>query len=119
MGVHKNKLTISLAINVIASIALLAMFINKNTEDIVFNRNSIYAVTYILVAGIFEMVFIYGFLRYEFERAFGTLPAILFTAFYVTRNISIFLFFWGVGAVWDVFVNSEAGDQIKMKHHLS
>lgn len=141
LGVHKNKLTVSLAINVIAGIALLAMFISKNTEEIVFNRNSIYAVTYILVAGIFEMVFIYGFLRYEFDRAFGTLPAILFTAifyslhhagfqpeftklffvgimyvtaFYVTRNIfSIFPFFWGVGAIWDVLVNSEAGNQIK------
>ena len=89
------------------------------------------------------MVFIYGFLRCEFERAFGILPAILFTAifyslhhagfqpeftklffvgimyvtvFYFTRNIfSIFSFFWGVGAVWDVLVNSEAGDQLKNK----
>ena len=87
------------------------------------------------------MVFIYGFLRYEFERAFGILPAILLTAifyslhhagfqpeftklffvgmmyvtvFCLTRNLfSIFPFFWGVGAVWDVLVNSEAGSQIK------
>ena len=90
---------------------------------------------------IFEMVFIYGFLRYEFERAFGVLPAIFITAifyslhhagfqpeftklffvgvmyvtvFYFTHNIfSIFPFFWGVGAIWDVLVNSEAGNQIK------
>ena len=87
------------------------------------------------------MVFIYGFLRYEFERAFGILPAILITAifyslhhagfqpeftklffvgimyvavYYFTHNIfSIFPFFWGVGAVWDVLVHSEAGNQIK------
>ena len=26
---------------------------------------------------------------------------------------SIFPFFWGVGAIWDVLVNSEAGNQIK------
>lgn len=141
LGIHKNKLIASLAINVIAGISLLAMFISKNTEEIVFNINSFYAITYILVAGIFEMVFIYGFLRYEMERAFGILPAILITAifysfhhagfqpefaklffvgmmyvivFCFTHNIfSIFPFFWGVGAIWDVLVNSVAGDQIK------
>lgn len=141
LGIHKKKLTVSLAINVITGISLLAMFISKNTQDISFNINSFYAVTYILVAGIFEMVFIYGFLRYEFERALGILPAILITAafyslhhagfqpefsklffvgimyvtvFYFTQNIfSIFPFFWGVGAIWDVLVNSEAGNQIK------
>ena len=141
LGIHKNKLTASLAINVIAGISLLAMFISRSTKDIVFNINSLYAITYILAAGIFEMVFIYGFLRYEFERAFGILPAILITAifyslhhagfqpeftklffvgimyvtvFYFTHNIfSIFPFFWGVGAIWDVLVNSEAGNQIQ------
>lgn len=87
------------------------------------------------------MVFLYGFLRYEFERAFGILPAVFLTAFfyslhhagfqpeftklffvgvmyvtvfYVTRNLfAIFPFFWGIGAVWDVLVNSEAGSQIR------
>ncbi len=140
-GIHKNKLAVSLAINVITSISLLTMFISQNTEDIVFNINLFYAILYILVAGIFEMVFIYGFLRYEFERAFGILPSILITAvfyslhhagfqpeftklffvgimyvtvFYFTHNIfSIFPLFWGVGAIWDVLVNSEAGNQIK------
>lgn len=124
LGIHKDKLIASLAINLIASVSLLAMFIGKRTEDIVFNINSFYAVTYILVAGIFEMVFIYGFLRYEFERAYGILPSILITAvfyslhhagfqpeftklffvgimyvtvFYFTQNIfSIFPLFWGV-----------------------
>ena len=141
LGIHKKKLTASIAINVITAISLLAMFISKNTEDIVLNIYSFYAIAYILVAGIFEMVFIYGFLRYEFERAFGILPAILITAifyslhhagfqpeftklffvgimyvtvFYFTQNIfSIFPFFWGVGAIWDVLVNSEAGNHIK------
>lgn len=143
LGIHKNKLAVSLAINVITGISLLAMFISKNTENIVLNINSCYAISYILVAGIFEMIFIYGFLRYEFERAFGILPSILITAvfyslhhagfqpeftklffvgimyvtvFYFTYNIfSIFPLFWGVGAIWDVLVNSEAGNQIKNK----
>lgn len=143
LGFHKNKLAVSLAVNMTAGIFLFVMFNHKSTEAISFDLNSFYAVTYILAAGIFEMVFIYGFLRYEFERAFGILPAILLTAifyslhhagfqpeftklffvgmmyvtvFYLTRSLfSIFPFFWGVGAVWDVLVNSEAGSQIKNK----
>lgn len=36
------------------------------------------------------------------------------TVFYFTHNIfSIFPFFWGVGAIWDVLLNSEAGSQIE------
>ncbi len=141
LGFHKNKLIASIAINVIAGASLLFMFISKSEENISFDINSFYAVLYILVAGVFEMIFIYGFLRYEFERAFGILPAIFITAifyslhhagfqpefiklffvgimyvtvFYFTKNIfAIFPFFWGVGAVWDVLINSEAGNQIK------
>lgn len=116
------------------------MFISKSEEQIHFDMNSLYAIAYILAGGVFEMIFIYGFLRYEFERAFGILPAIIITAlfyslhhtgfqpefiklffvgimyvtvFYFTRNIfAIFPVFWGIGAVWDVLVNSEAGAQI-------
>lgn len=68
LGIHTNKLAASLAINAAAAVSLLALFISKNTEDIRFTVHSFYAVTYILAAGIFEMVFIYGFLRYECER---------------------------------------------------
>lgn len=141
LGLHKNKLIMSLVINVTAGVSLLAMFIGKSAENIAFHKNSFYAVTYIFAAGIFEMIFIYGFLRYEIERAFGILPAIFMTAvfyslhhagfqpeftklffvgimyvtvFYFTRSIfSIFPFFWGVGAVWDVLVYSESGSQIQ------
>lgn len=141
LGLHKNKIPVSLIINISAGASLLAMFMSGRTEDIVFGLDSFYAVSYIFAAGIFEMIFIYGFLRYEFERAFGILPAVLITSvfysfhhagfqpeftklffvgimyvtvFYFTKNIlAIFPFFWGVGAVWDVLVNSEAGSQIK------
>ncbi len=49
----------------------------------------------------------------EFTKLFfvGVMYVIVF---YFTHNIfSIFPFFWGIGAVWDVLVNSEAGNQIK------
>ena len=35
LGIHKDKLTVSLAINIVAGISLLAMFISKYTGDIV------------------------------------------------------------------------------------
>ena len=87
------------------------------------------------------MIFIYGFLRMNFEKAFGIIPSILITSafysfhhagfqpeflhlffvgvmycsvFYITRNIVIiFPLFWGVGALWDVIVSSAAGEGIK------
>lgn len=140
LGIHTQKLGISLLINIIAAVSLLAKFISQSETSIAFTINSFYAITYILAAGIFEMLFIYGFLRYEFERGFGILISILLTSsfysfhhagfqpeftklffvgilysstFYITRNIFvIFPFFWGVGAVWDVLVNSTAGSSI-------
>lgn len=141
LGIHKDKLTASLVINIIAALSLLEMFLGKNAKTIHFSIDSVYAITYIFAAGIFEMTFIYGFLRYELERAFGNLPSVFLTAafyslhhagfqpeftklffvgimyvtvFYFTRSLfAIFPFFWGIGAVWDVLLNSEAGASIK------
>ena len=141
LGIKKDKIIVSLIINLAAGIMLLAMFVLKNEQPVSFSINSFFAVTYILVAGIFEMIAIYGFFRYEIERAFGIVPAIIITAafyslhhagfqpeftklffvgimyvtvFYITKNIfCIFPFFWGVGAIWDVLINSEAGKEIE------
>lgn len=141
LGIKKEKIIVSLIINLAAGIMLLAMFVSKNEQPISFSKNSFFAITYILVAGIFEMIAIYGFFRYEIERAFGIIPAIIITAafyslhhagfqpefvklffvgimyvtvFYITKNIfCIFPLFWGVGAIWDVLINSEAGKQIE------
>ena len=36
------------------------------------------------------------------------------SVYYITRNmVIIFPLFWGVGALWDVIVSSEAGEGIK------
>lgn len=140
IGITQRKLKLSLLINILAAISLLANFISKKTTALEFTINNFYAIVYIFAAGLFEMVFIYGFLRYGFESAFGVIPSILLTStfysfhhagfqpeflklffvgilysstFYITRNIFIiFPFFWGVGAVWDVLVNSTAGNAI-------
>ena len=91
------------------------------------------AVLYIMVTGIFEMLFFYGFLQKHFDRAFGTIPGILLAAalysihhagfqpefidlffvgiFYMSifraagSLLVLYPFAWGVGAIWDVLVD--------------
>lgn len=141
LGITKDKLAGSLILNVAFAVVLWGIFRWKISAPITFSYPSIYAISYILVAGIFEMICIYGFIRHYLEKAFGIIPAILLTAivyslhhagfqpefaklffvgvmycsvFYITRNIFIvFPFFWGAGAVWDVLINSTAGQSLQ------
>ena len=141
LGFTRRKLIPSLVINIVLAGGLLAVFLKDQVPENVVSLKNLYGASYILVAGIFEMTFIYGFLRMCFEKAFGIIPAILLTSvfysihhagfqpeflhlflvglmycsvFYITKNmLVIFPFFWGVGALWDVLVSSEAGDEIK------
>lgn len=141
LGFTKRKWILSLIINAVMAAGLLAVFLKEQVPENVFSLKNLYGASYILVAGIFEMTFIYGFLRMCFEKSFGIIPAIVLTSvfyslhhagfqpeflhlllvglmycsvFYITRNmLVIFPFFWGVGALWDVLVSSEAGDEIK------
>lgn len=141
LGFTKKKAILSLVINIVLAAGLLAVFLKDDAPSNVLSLRNLYGATYILAAGIFEMTFIYGFLRMSFEKAFGMIPSILLTSafysfhhagfqpefmhlflvglmycsvFYITKNmLIIFPFFWGVGALWDVLVSSEAGDGIK------
>lgn len=141
LGFTKHKWILSLIINLVLAAGLLAVFLKDQVPENVFSLKNLYGASYILVAGIFEMTFIYGFLRMSFEKAFGIVPAIILTSvfyslhhagfqpeflhlflvglmycgvFYITKNmLIIFPFFWGVGALWDVLVSSEAGNEIK------
>ena len=141
IGFTKRKWVLSLILNLVLAAGLLAMFLKDQVPENVISLKNLYGASYIVVAGIFEMTFIYGFLRMSFEKAFGIIPAILLTSvfyslhhagfqpeflhlflvglmycgvFYITKNmLIIFPFFWGVGALWDVLVSSEAGDEIK------
>ena len=109
------------------------LFDHTKSENIEIKKEAIIPIVYILVSGIFEMTFIYGFLRKIFDKSFGIIPGILLTAvFYsfhhagfqpefgklifvgimyagiyrITNNLLIvFPFFWGIGAIWDVLVN--------------
>ena len=141
MGFSKYKIKLSLILDLIFAVSLLAMFMKKGVREDILNVYNFYAAVYIITAGIFEMTFIYGYLRMSFENAFGTIPSIFLTSvfysfhhagfqpefvhlfwvglmylsvFYITRNLLvIFPFFWGVGALWDVIISSEAGEGIK------
>ncbi len=141
IGFTGRKNILSLLIDFLLAAGLLAMFLKDERPAGILEIKNLYAASYILVAGIFEMTFIYGYLRASFEKAFGIIPAILLTAafysfhhagfqpeflhlffvglmycsvYYITQNLLIiFPFFWGVGALWDVIVSSEAGEEIK------
>ncbi|OUM59865.1 hypothetical protein PIROE2DRAFT_14497 [Piromyces sp. E2] len=106
IGFSRNKLKLSLILNLIFAVSLLAMFMKKGVPDDILNISNFYAAVYILTAGIFEMTFIYGYLRMSFENALGTIPAILLTS-------AFYSFHHAVGALWDVIVSSEAGEGIK------
>lgn len=141
LGFSNRKIIPSVIINTVLAIGLLVMFLKDQIPTNVLSLNNLYGTVYILTAGIFEMTFIYGYLRMSFEKTFGIIPAIILTSifyslhhagfqpefihlflvglmycsvFYITKNmLIIFPFFWGVGALWDVLVSSEAGDEIK------
>lgn len=141
IGFTGRKTVLSFVLDFVFAAGLLAMFLKDEKPAGILEIKNLYAATYILVAGIFEMTFIYGYLRASFEKAFGIIPAILLTSvfysfhhagfqpeflhlflvglmycsvYYITQNLLIiFPFFWGVGALWDVIVSSEAGNEIK------
>ena len=141
IGFTNRKIKLSIILNLVFASCLPGIFLKDQIPQNVLTLSNLYAAVYILVAGIFEMTFIYGFLRMSFEKAFGIIPAILLTSvfysfhhagfqpeflhlffvgvmycsvYYITQNLLIvFPFFWGVGALWDVIVSSEAGEGIK------
>ena len=141
IGFSGRKNVLSLILDFIFGAALLAMFLKEEIPSGLADIKNFYAAVYILTAGIFEMTFIYGYLRSSFEKAFGIIPAIILTSvfysfhhagfqpefmhllfvglmycsvYYITQNLLIiFPFFWGVGALWDVIVSSDAGSELK------
>jgi len=144
LGITKNKLALSLFLNVVLAILLMFQFMVESRaygKEIILGKDIIIPVIYIFTAGIFEVIFFYGFLRQQFEKAFGIIPGILLAALFyslhhagfqpeffkllfvgimyasvyrITNNaFIIFPFFWGVGAIWDVLVNFGAQEHLQ------
>lgn len=141
LGITNKKIKLSLILNLVLAILLLSNFLSKKRPEGILNINNFYAAFYIITAGVFEMLFIYGYLRMSFQESFGIIPSIILTSifysfhhagfqaeflklffvgnmymsvFYITSNLFIiFPFFWGIGALWDVIIDSKSGNSIK------
>lgn len=142
-GLSMKRWHIFLPINFILAILLLFMFFSESPppSGLVFGTSEAAKIFYIMLAGVFEVLFFYSFLRPLFERAFGIFPAILLSAlFYSFHHVGfqpeygkliivgilfatisrlgnsallIYPFFWGVGACYDVLIQSQAVSPIQ------
>lgn len=140
-GLTLRRWYVFLPINFILGVFLLYIFIYwVPPSGFRFDTETLMTMIVILCTGVFEVVFFYGFLRTLFERAFGVIPAVLLTAlFYSFHHIGfqpeflllffvgvmyavvyrsgssvllIYPFFWGVGALYNVLVQSRAVSSI-------
>jgi len=135
-GLTLKRWYLVLPINFLLGALLLLLFISKNLGvPFRFDGKTLASISYIMLAGVFEVVFFYSFQRTLFERAFGIIPGIILAAFFyslhhlgfqpefgklffvglmyaITFRIGnsafmIYPFFWGVGGCYDVMVQSE------------
>ena len=86
LGFSRRKWILSLILNLAFAAGLLAVFLKDGKPADVISLKNLYGASYILVAGIFEMTFIYGFLRMSFEKAFGIIPAVLLTSVFYSLH---------------------------------
>ena len=136
-GFSFKKWYIFLPINLVLGILLLLLLLSDipPPEDFRLNTQVLWLSAFTMLAVIFEMVFFYGFLRTLFERAFGIVPGIIFSAFFYSLHhagfqpefgnlffvglmfvvvyrvgnsiLLIYPFFLGVGATYDVLIQSK------------
>lgn len=86
-GLSFSKWYIFLPINLVLGILLLALFLSKTPPPPGF-RLDLWKVAFLLLTGIFEVVFFYSFQRTLFERAFGIVPGIVLAAlFYAFHHV--------------------------------
>jgi len=141
-GLHLSKWYIFLPINLILGILLLLMFLKESPlpSDFTFTNDIIWKIIYIMIAGIFETIVFYSFIRTTIERSFGIIPAILAAAMFYSFHhagfqpefgkllfvgilyaaifrignsaLLIFPFFWGVGGCYDVLIQSKEVSEI-------
>ena len=133
-GLSLDKWKRNIIINIIlASLLAFIMIKDLDTANFTLSTTKIFEITYIFIAGIFEVLFFYTYQRVVFERSFGKIPAIILVAvFYslhhigfqpeflklffvgisyvavvlLTNNaLSIFPFYWGVALLWMCLFN--------------
>jgi membrane protease YdiL (CAAX protease family) len=142
-GLTLRRWRFYLPINVVLGIILFVLFLSESPLPSGFQLgiHELWQILFIMLAGVFEVVFFYSFLRTLFERAFGILPAIILAAaFYAFHHIGfqpeyaklfpvgliyaitfrlgnsallIYPFFWGVGGCYDVLVQSQVVSEIQ------
>jgi hypothetical protein len=135
-GLTLRRWYIVFPINFILGVLLLLLFLSENPDaQLHLDGKSLASISFIMLAGVFEVVFFYSFQRTLFERAFGIIPGIIVAAlFYSFHHLGfqpefgklffvglmyattfrmgnsafmIYPFFWGVGGCYDVLVQSQ------------
>lgn len=131
-GLKFNKPLKYLLFSILLGALIIPQFIFADMSSI--GLHSIIPAFYIMVASVFEIIFFFIFLRYNFEKAFGIIPAIILAAgFYSLHHagfqpeflklfivglvfISIFRIanhwlicfpLWWIGALGDVLLRAE------------
>lgn len=85
VGITRQKWLISLVVGVVLAVLLLFQFMTESSgvgQEILLSSEAIGPIFYIMVAGIFEVIFFYAFLRQRFENAFGIVPGIILAALF-------------------------------------
>ncbi|NLA58811.1 MAG: hypothetical protein GX855_07945 [Firmicutes bacterium] len=137
LGFHLKGWKLYLALNLVFGGLLWGLLsVSRGPWDIAWDSHTLGCVLYVMLAGIFEVVFFYGFQLHLFEKALGPVMGIVLTAaFYSLHHLGfqrefaklflvgimygtacrsaksvliIYPFFWGVGAVYDVLVQAQA-----------
>ncbi|QOR35860.1 hypothetical protein IMX26_03300 [Clostridium sp. 'deep sea'] len=135
-GISSKHLFKNITINIVLAILLFfVMYIKLDSPIINISIESISTIVYIMLAGVFEALFYYSYQRVVFAKCFGKIPAIIMVSLFyslhhvgfqpefiklffvgllyaivvsLTNNIfSIYPFYWGVGATFDVLLQSK------------
>lgn len=82
LGLTRHRWALNLAVNAVLAVLLALQFTAETPAGASLSMTPVTmgAIFYLMVTGIFEMLFFYGFLQLRFERAFGIIPAIALAA---------------------------------------
>jgi membrane protease YdiL (CAAX protease family) len=84
-GLTKDKWLPSFILGLVFMGLLIVQFMSESVGQgkIILLRLDVFIpIFYIFVAGIFEIIFIYGFLRRIFDKSFGVIPGIILTSLF-------------------------------------